>query len=136
MKFLSILIIITALCSPAIVSAQDGNFETCYVNRCADSELTLLELGNVDEIAVKSTVDGSTYEIISFTVTYQIGRNEIECTCRGNKLTARCMALKDKLAIDGTMEIKDVVFKDIKGGGKIRTAPALKLTIVKPEIEE
>ncbi|GEM_PF-2855441 len=117
------------------ISAQT-TFETCYVNRCADSELTLLELGNVDEIEVKSKEDGSSYEIISFTVAYQLGRSKIECTCSANKLSARCMALKDKLAIDDQMVIKDVVFKDIKGGGKIRTAPALKLTIVKPDPEE
>ena len=86
-------------------------------------------------IDVKSTVDGSSYGIISFTTVHVLNGKKLECTCRENKLTVRCLSLRDKLLFGDQMIIKDVVFKDIKGGGKIRTAPELVIRVVKPEDE-
>lgn len=121
---------------PVVVMAQEGNFITCYLNQCNNAELTALQIGSTDQIEVKSIIDGDTYGIISFTVTFMINGEKLECTCRENKLSARCLALRDKLSVDDEMIISDVVFKDIKGGGKIRTAPELKITVVKPYEDE
>lgn len=134
MKF--ILPLFLSLCFPALLSAQEGNFATCYAGVCSDGELTLKEVASTDIIDVKSTVDGSSYGIISFTTTYVLNGKKLECTCRENKLTVRCIALREKLLVGDQMIIKDVVFKDIKGGGKIRTAPELVITIIKPDDEE
>lgn len=134
MKF--ILPLLFSLFSSALIFAQEGNFTTCYAGLCSDGELTLREVTGTDIIDVKSTVDGSSYSIISFTTVYVLNGKKIECTCRDNKLTVRCIALRDKLLIGDQMLIEDVVFKDIKGGGKIRTAPELTISIVKPYDDE
>lgn len=130
-----ILPLFLSLCFPILLSAQEGNFATCYANLCADGELTLKEVASTDMIDVKSTVDGSSYGIISFTTVVMLNGSKIECTCRENKLTVRCLSLRDKLLVGDQMIIKDVVFKDIEGGGKIRTAPELVITVVKPDDE-
>ncbi|MEZ4722183.1 MAG: hypothetical protein R2813_09940 [Flavobacteriales bacterium] len=124
------------LCQPLLVVSQEEKFETCYLSLCEDGELTLMQIGNADKIEVKSKKDGHSYGIISFTVAYSISGQNMECTCRENKLTARCIALRDKLSVDDHMIIKEVVFKDIRGGGKIRTAPDLNIRVVKPYKEE
>jgi hypothetical protein len=133
MKF--ILPLLLSLCSHVLLSAQEGTFATCYANLCADGELTLKAIASTEMIDVKSTVDGSSYGIISFTTVYVLNGKKLESTCRENKLTVRCLSLRDKLLIGDQMIIKDVVFKDIKGGGKIRTAPELVITVVKPDDE-
>lgn len=134
MKF--ILLLLLSLCFPILLSAQEGTFATCYANLCADGELTLKEVSSTDIIDVKSTLDGSSYGIISFTTVYVLNGKKLECTCRENKLTVRCLSLRDKLLVGDEMIIKDVVFKDIKGGGKIRTAPELVITVMKPDDEK
>jgi hypothetical protein len=134
MKF--ILPLLLSLCFPILLCAQEGTFTTCYSNLCADGELTLKEIASTEMIDVKSTVDGSSYGIISFTTVYVLNGKKLECTCRENKLTLRCLSLKDKLLVGDQLIIKDVVFKDIKGGGKIRTAPQLVITVVKTDDEE
>jgi hypothetical protein len=134
MKF--ILPLLLSLCFPILLSAQEGTFATCYANLCADGELTLKEVSSTDIIDVKSTLDGSSYGIISFTTVYVLNGSNIECTCRENKLTLRCIGLREKLLVGDQLIIKDVVFKDIKGGGKIRTAPELVITVMKPDDEK
>lgn len=90
------------------------------------------QIASANIIDVKSTADGSSYGIISFTAVFLLNGEKIECTCRENKFSTRCLSLRDKLLIGDQMVIKDVVFKDIKGGGKIRTAPELTITVIKP----
>lgn len=131
-----LLCLLFALYAPATLFAQDGNFQTCYLNLCEDGGLTTLQVGGTDKIDVKSTVDGSSYGIVSFSMTFVLSGSKVECYCRDNTLTTRCIALRDKLGVGDEMAIEDVVFKDIKGGGKIRTAPDLNITIVKPDPEE
>jgi len=65
-----------------------------------------------------------------------LGGSKVECASRGNALTTRCLSLRDRLAVDDEMIFTDVVFKDIKGGGKIRTAPELRIRVIKPLPEE
>jgi hypothetical protein len=131
-----ILPLLLSLCFPVLLSAQEGTFATCYASLCADGELTLKEVASTELIDVKSTVDESSYSIISFTTVFVLNGKKIECTCRENKLTVRCLSLRDKLMVGDQLLIEDVVFKDIKGGGKIRTAPELTITVVKPDDEE
>jgi len=112
--------------------AQEDSFQTCYVNLCENGELRLKEISSIDKIEVRSQETGEAYGIISFTIEFLQGNKKFECTGRGDALDARCKVFRDKLLVGDKMVIEDVVFKDIKGGGKIRTAPELSITVVKP----
>lgn len=116
--------------------SQENNFETCYLNLCENGELTFKQISSEDEILVKSKEDGSEYEIISYSITFVQSGKELTCTGRGGEISARCVALRDRLAVGDEMIINSVVFKDIKGGGKIRTAPELKIKVKKTVEEE
>lgn len=132
----SILPLLLLIYFPIVLSAQENTFSTCYINLCEDGDLTIKQVMSADVIEVKSTIDGESYGLISFTAAFLLNGNKIECTCRENKFTTRCLSLRDKLLVGDQMILEDVVFKDIKGGGKIRTAPKLTITIVKPYDEE
>lgn len=134
MNFRFILAALAILFMPALLPAQE-TFETCYMDLCKDGGLIPLQLGGTDKIEVRSKTDGHRFDIVSFTVVFTLGKSKIECTCRESTFTARCLTLRDKMAIGDEMVIKSVVFKDIRGGGEIRTAPELKITVVKPEEE-
>ena len=115
-----------------VAYAQDNDFKTCYANVCELGELTVSQLASTDQIEVRSIETNETYDIISFTIEFIQGDKKYECTGRGNMLDARCKVFREKLLVGDHMIVEDVVFKDIKGGGKIRTAPELNIEVVKP----
>lgn len=126
-----ILIVLLVLFA-VFAEAQEASFQTCFANLCENGELTLKEISSMDKIEVRSQETGETYGIISFTIEFLQGNKKFECTGRGDALDPRCKVFRDKLLVGDKMVIEDVVFKDIKGGGKIRTAPELSITVIKP----